>query len=236
MRLKKKHPVLLKLPLFLSVETPNQDYIHSFWKLLTFGKKKILLHTICANLTEFFEKPQTIQISFFTNMENWMAISGYRLPQQLQNNSSSNNASTNHNNQQAMNDLLNKTNQLTNIGQNNRDNSNTSVNNSDSATSTMLDMWAASKLEAASNNSNSSSNLGGNGGGHQAPTTPPISAPPHTERSVIGVPGISAPGSVGPGNGNHQTPGGHISASSHDRSGSISTPGSIKGLHFIIII
>ena len=64
MRLKKKHPVLLKLPLFLSVETPNQDYIHSFWKLLTFGKKKILLHTICANLTEFFEKPQTIQISF----------------------------------------------------------------------------------------------------------------------------------------------------------------------------
>jgi hypothetical protein len=198
-------------------------------------RKKILLHTICANLTEFFEKPQTIQISFFTNMENWMAISGYRLPQQLQNNSSSNNASTNHNNQQAMNDLLNKTNQLTNIGQNNRDNSNTSVNNSDSATSTMLDMWAASKLEAASNNSNSSSNLGGNGGGHQAPTTPPISAPPHTERSVIGVPGISAPGSVGPGNGNHQTPGGHISASSHDRSGSISTPGSIKGLHFLLL-
>ena len=160
-----------------------------------------------------------------------MAISGYRLPQQLQNNSSSN---TNQNNQQAMNDLLNKTNQLTNLGQNNRDNSNTSVNNSDSATSTMLDMWAASKLEAASNNSNSSSNLGG--GGHQAPTTPPISAPPHTERSVIGGPGISGPGSVGPGNGNHQTPGGHISASSHDRNGSISTPGSIKGLHFIIII
>ena len=176
---------------------------------------------------------------------DWMAISGYRLPQQLQNNSSSNNTSTNQNNQQVMNDLLNKTNQLTNLSQqnqNNRDNSNTSVNqNSDSATSTMLDMWAASKLEAASNNSNSSSNLGGNGGGHQAPTTPPISAhPPITERSVIGVPGIQA-GSVGPGNGNHQTPGGHISASSHERSphersGSISTPGSIKGLHFIIII
>ena len=172
---------------------------------------------------------------------DWMAISGYRLPQQLQNNSSSNNASTNQNNQQVMNDLLNKTNQLTNLSQqnqNNRDNSNTSVNNSDSATSTMLDMWAASKLEAASNNSNSSSNLGGNGGGHQAPTTPPISAhPPQTERSVIGVPGIQAgTGSVGPGNGNHHTPGGHISASSHERSGSISTPGSIKGLHFIIII
>merc|ERR1712008_293152 len=28
--IEKKHPVLLKLPLFLSVETTNQDYIHSF--------------------------------------------------------------------------------------------------------------------------------------------------------------------------------------------------------------
>jgi len=123
---------------------------------------------------------------------DWMAISGYRLPQQLSNNSSTN---------QQVNELL-KTN-LT------RDNSNSVASaNSDSATSTMLDMWAASKIEAASN-SNSSSNLGGG-----APPTPPITV----ERSAIVGPSAGGTGS--------QTGQGGISAS--QASGSISTPGSIK--------
>ena len=134
---------------------------------------------------------------------DWMALSGYRLPQQL-NNSSSN---------QQVNDLLKP-----NIT---RDNSNTSANSdSATATSTMLDMWAASKIEAASN-SNSSSNLGG--GGVATPTTPPITV----ERSAMGG------GSVGVGSGpGNQTPTGQggISAS---QGGTISTPGSIKGLNLI---
>ena len=133
-----------------------------------------------------------------------MAISGYRLPQQLQNNSSTN---------QQVNELL-KTN-LT------RDNSNSVASaNSDSATSTMLDMWAASKIEAASN-SNSSSNLGGG-----APPTPPITG---VERSAIVGPSAGAGG----GQTGSQTGQGGISAS--QASGSISTPGSIKGLNFTIL-
>ena len=136
---------------------------------------------------------------------DWMAISGYRLPQQLQNNSSTN---------QQVNELL-----KTNLNQA-RDNSNSVVANSansDSATSTMLDMWAASKIEAASN-SNSSSNLGGG-----APPTPPITV----ERSAI-------VGQTSAGGTGSQTAGqGGISAS--QASGSISTPGSIKGLNFTIL-
>jgi len=130
-----------------------------------------------------------------------MAISGYRLPQQLQNNSSTN---------QQVNELL-----KTNLNQA-RDNSNSVVANSansDSATSTMLDMWAASKIEAASN-SNSSSNLGGG-----APPTPPITG---VERSAIVGPSAGAGG----GQTGSQTGQGGISAS--QASGSISTPGSIK--------
>ena len=65
---KKKHPVLLKLPLFLSVVTPNQDYIHSFWKLLTFGKKKkekyffILFVLIWQN---FLRNPKPSKFHFY---------------------------------------------------------------------------------------------------------------------------------------------------------------------------
>ena len=140
---------------------------------------------------------------------DWMAISGYRLPQQL-NNSSSN---------QQVNDMLKNPN-IT------RDNLNTSANgdNSATATSTMLDMWAASKIEAASN-SNSSSNLGGGGGGGVAtPTTPPITV----ERSAMGG------GSVGVGSGpGNQTPAGQGGISASQASGSISTPGSIKGLNLL---
>lgn len=138
-----------------------------------------------------------------------MAISGYRLPQQLQNNSSTN---------QQVNELL-----KTNLNQA-RDNSNSVVANSansDSATSTMLDMWAASKIEAASN-SNSSSNLGGG-----APPTPPITG---VERSAIVGPSA---GAGGVGQTGSQTGQGGISAS--QASGSISTPGSIKGLNFTIL-
>ena len=86
---------------------------------------------------------------------DWMSISGYRLPQQLNSNNPSVNGLSS----------LKEASTTSTTGP--RDNSSATQADVTASSSTMLDMWAASKVEAASNSS-SSSNLGG------SPTTPPI--------------------------------------------------------------
>ena len=118
----------------------------------------------------------------------WMALSGYRLPQQL--------------NPSNQNELLKN-----NAGRGPVDNSDAPppgaappggvASGVASTSGTMLDMWAASKAEAASN-SNSSSTLGGPG----PPSTPPISVSASERHnsgrgaSVAGTSSISTPGSI----------------------------------------
>ena len=109
-----------------------------------------------------------------------MAISGYRLPQQIGGGTANGGAGATH--------AHSNTAELVKREVGPPENTNPA-----SSSTTMLDMWAASKVEAANSNSNSSSTLGG---AAPPPTPPPISGGGGVNERSSSTGSISTPGSI----------------------------------------